>query len=73
MMAAGFAESYIRLWSLKGEKLRGLRSDFSSSAIRDCQSGSSHHLKANEDSAYSCIPSKNTREKGQHHPQAHRP
>jgi transcription initiation factor TFIID subunit 5 len=36
-MAAGFAESYIRLWSLKGEKLRGLRSDFTSSSIRDCE------------------------------------
>ncbi|KAF8168182.1 TFIID and SAGA subunit [Crassisporium funariophilum] len=35
LMAAGFAESYIRLWSLKGEKLKGLRSDFSSSAIKD--------------------------------------
>ncbi|KAK7468822.1 Transcription initiation factor TFIID subunit 5 [Stygiomarasmius scandens] len=35
LMAAGFAESYIRLWSLKGEKLRGMRSDFSSSQIRD--------------------------------------
>ncbi|KAF5312687.1 hypothetical protein D9619_003432 [Psilocybe cf. subviscida] len=38
LMAAGFAESYIRLWSLKGEKLRGLRSDFSSSAIKDASS-----------------------------------
>lgn len=37
-MAAGFSESYIRLWSLKGEKLRGLRSDFSASSIRDCSS-----------------------------------
>lgn len=37
-MAAGFAESYIRLWSLKGEKLKGMRSDFSSSSIRDCKS-----------------------------------
>lgn len=34
-MAAGFAESYIRLWSLKGEKLKGLRSDFSSSSVKD--------------------------------------
>lgn len=25
LMAAGFSESYIRLWSLKGEKLRGMR------------------------------------------------
>lgn len=37
LMAAGFAESYIRIWSLKGEKLRGLRSDFQSSSIRDCE------------------------------------
>ncbi|KAF5375198.1 hypothetical protein D9758_000352 [Tetrapyrgos nigripes] len=35
LMAAGFAESYIRLWSLKGEKLRGMRSDFSSNQVRD--------------------------------------
>lgn len=34
-MAAGFAESYIRLWSLKGEKLKGLRSDFQSSGVKD--------------------------------------
>ena len=27
LMAAGFSESYIRLWSLKGEKLRGMRND----------------------------------------------
>lgn len=35
LMAAGFAESYIRLWSMKGEKLQGMRSDFSPSNIRD--------------------------------------
>ena len=34
-MAAGFAESYIRLWSLKGERLVGMRSDFSISSIKD--------------------------------------
>ena len=34
-MAAGFAESYIRLWSLKKEKLKGLRSDFSVNNITD--------------------------------------
>ncbi len=34
-MAAGFAESYVRLWSLNGEKLRGYQSNFSSSNIRD--------------------------------------
>ncbi|CAK5280195.1 unnamed protein product [Mycena citricolor] len=38
LMAAGFAESYVRLWSLKGEKLRGFRSDFNSSSIRDAAS-----------------------------------
>lgn len=34
-MAAGFTESYIRIWNLKGEKLRGLRSDFDSDTVRD--------------------------------------
>ncbi|KAF9040543.1 TFIID and SAGA subunit [Panaeolus papilionaceus] len=38
LMAAGFAESYIRLWNLKGEKLRGLRSDFSTNSIKDASS-----------------------------------
>lgn len=35
LMAAGFTESYIRLWSLKGEKLKGYRSDFQSSQVKD--------------------------------------
>ncbi|KIY50538.1 TFIID and SAGA subunit [Fistulina hepatica ATCC 64428] len=35
LMAAGFAESYVRVWSLNGEKLRGYRSDFSTNTIRD--------------------------------------
>ncbi|KIM66256.1 hypothetical protein SCLCIDRAFT_1211492 [Scleroderma citrinum Foug A] len=38
LMAAGFAESYIRLWSLKGEKLKGLRSDISPESVRDSTS-----------------------------------
>ncbi|KAG7099139.1 hypothetical protein E1B28_001010 [Marasmius oreades] len=38
LMAAGFSESYVRVWSLKGEKLRGMRSDFSASSIRDSAS-----------------------------------
>ncbi|KAJ3550232.1 hypothetical protein NMY22_g588 [Coprinellus aureogranulatus] len=38
LMAAGFAESYIRLWSLKGEKLRGFRSDFNTSSVKDLSS-----------------------------------
>ena len=35
LLAAGFSESYIRLWSLKGEKLKGMRSDFQINNIRD--------------------------------------
>ncbi|KAF8588495.1 TFIID and SAGA subunit [Ramaria rubella] len=38
LMAAGFSESYIRLFSLKQEKLRGMRSDFQESTIRDSAS-----------------------------------
>ncbi|KAI0068451.1 TFIID and SAGA subunit [Artomyces pyxidatus] len=38
LMAAGFEESYIRLWSLKGESLNGLKSDFQLSNIRDSAS-----------------------------------
>jgi transcription initiation factor TFIID subunit 5 len=36
-MVAGFSESYVRLWSLNGEKLRGMRSDFQPSSIKDCE------------------------------------
>ncbi|KIO20458.1 hypothetical protein M407DRAFT_220655 [Tulasnella calospora MUT 4182] len=35
LMAAGFNESYVRIWSLKGDKLRGMRSDFNPSSIKD--------------------------------------
>lgn len=35
LMAVGFAESYIRLWNLKGEKLRGLKNDFDPNSIHD--------------------------------------
>ncbi|KAI0669792.1 TFIID and SAGA subunit [Trametes maxima] len=35
LLAAGFSESCVRLWNLKGEKLKGYRSDFQSSSIRD--------------------------------------
>ncbi|KAI0375105.1 TFIID and SAGA subunit [Pilatotrama ljubarskyi] len=38
LLAAGFSESYIRLWNLKGEKLKGYRSDFQSSSVRDLSS-----------------------------------
>ncbi|KAG1749922.1 TFIID and SAGA subunit [Suillus paluster] len=48
LMAAGFSESYIRLWSLKNEKLKGLRNDFSLSSIKD--SGSLSKLQQKEGS-----------------------
>ena len=35
LIAAGFNESYIRLWNLKGEKLRGMRSDFDPADVKD--------------------------------------
>lgn len=39
LMAAGFSESYIRLWNLKGGKLQGMRTDFDSDEIRDGEPG----------------------------------
>lgn len=47
LMAVGFAESFIRLWSLKGEKLKGMRSDFQSSSIKDCEQAVSTFYTAN--------------------------
>lgn len=38
LVAAGFEESFIQVWSTKGEPLRGLRSDFKLSEVRDRQS-----------------------------------
>ncbi|QRW00358.1 transcription initiation factor TFIID subunit 5 [Ceratobasidium sp. AG-Ba] len=38
LMAVGFSESYIRLWNLKGEKLRGMRSDFQAAGVKDASS-----------------------------------
>ncbi|CAO1627986.1 unnamed protein product [Jaminaea pallidilutea] len=35
LMAAGFEESYVQVWSLKGDSLRSLRGDFSVSDVRD--------------------------------------
>ncbi|WFD01399.1 Transcription initiation factor TFIID subunit 5 [Malassezia obtusa] len=42
LMAAGFEESYVQLWSLKGEPLQELQSDFSLSAIRDRRTLNKH-------------------------------
>ncbi|KAG8845780.1 Transcription initiation factor TFIID subunit 5, partial [Serendipita sp. 411] len=35
LLAAGFQESYIRLWSTRGERLRALRTDFDISEVKD--------------------------------------
>ena len=35
LMAAGFEESFVQVWSLKGEKLRGIRGNPNLSSIRD--------------------------------------
>ncbi|KAK4054227.1 Transcription initiation factor TFIID subunit 5 [Microbotryomycetes sp. JL201] len=37
LMAAGFSESYIRIWSLKGEKLPAMRLDFDSDNVVDAK------------------------------------
>ena len=33
LMATGFADSHIRIWSLKGEKLRSATSDFDPASV----------------------------------------
>lgn len=45
LMAAGFEESYVQLWSLKGESLRGFKNDFTLSEVRDKQSLEKHREK----------------------------
>ena len=60
MMAAGFAESYIRLWSLKGEKLRGMRSDFQPNSVKDGPCTPLNGGYATDDSS-SCIAAKTQR------------
>ncbi|ORY00702.1 WD40 repeat-like protein [Basidiobolus meristosporus CBS 931.73] len=35
LVAGGFSESYIKVWSLKGEKLKGFRSNFNPAHIND--------------------------------------
>ncbi|EJU01186.1 WD40 repeat-like protein [Dacryopinax primogenitus] len=37
LLATGFEQSYIRLWNLKGEKIRGLRSDFDLTNVREAR------------------------------------
>jgi len=44
LMAAGFEESYVQVWSLKGEALRPLESDFNLSDVRDRKTLNKHRV-----------------------------
>ena len=37
ILAAGFSESYIKLWNLKGEPFKPMTSDFDASTITSCK------------------------------------
>ena len=73
LMAAGFAESYIKIWSLKGEKLRGMRSDFTSSGIKDrALFSQTTHLPTSEVRRSELSP-KDQGEEGLYNTKAYRP
>jgi transcription initiation factor TFIID subunit 5 len=36
-MAGGFSESFIKIWSLKGEKLKSLRNTINPAHVNDCE------------------------------------
>jgi len=48
LLAAGSEESVVRIWSLKGEKLRGLRSDYEAGSVKDGEFFSGHLKKKRE-------------------------
>lgn len=48
LMAAGFEESYVQVWSMKGEPLRGLGPDVNLTSIRDSTSLGSQRLPADD-------------------------
>lgn len=50
-MAAGFEESYVQLWSLKGEALRPLRGDLSLTDVRDGSSLQEQRRRGGQDDA----------------------
>ena len=55
LLAAGSEESVVRIWSLKGEKLRGLRSDYEGGTIRDGQSPS-HPIQSRTPLTFAPLP-----------------
>ena len=72
MMAAGFAESYIRLWSLKGEKLRGMRSDFQPSSVKDGPRYPVQHFDTPLIIRFSCLTTQTQRKGGNDNQKADR-
>lgn len=43
-IAGGFSESYIKIWSLKGEKLKSLRNTINPAHVNDCMLARETHL-----------------------------
>jgi transcription initiation factor TFIID subunit 5 len=39
LVAGGFSESYVKIWSLKGEKLRSLKNNITPAKVNDCKWG----------------------------------
>lgn len=37
LIAGGFSESFIKIWSLKGEKLKSLRNTINPAHVNDCK------------------------------------
>jgi transcription initiation factor TFIID subunit 5 len=37
LIAGGFSESYVKIWSLKGEKLRSLKNNITPAKVNDCK------------------------------------
>lgn len=37
LIAGGFSESYVKVWSLKGEKLRGLKNNINPAHVNDSE------------------------------------
>lgn len=42
LIAGGFSESFIKIWSLKGEKLRSLRNTINPAHVNDCKKANVH-------------------------------
>ncbi|RUS15873.1 WD40-repeat-containing domain protein [Endogone sp. FLAS-F59071] len=63
LIAGGFSESYIKVWSLKGEKLRGLKNNINPAHVNDRHSGPVFGVSFSHDNKYliSCSEDKTAR------------